>query len=101
MPTTRFDTTITADRTIRIPDDWQLEIGTPVRVTKLVPTPPTEEEADEMLAQIKAGAARIAAGEFESEEERRAYEDFCRSIEGLPKFPADFKFDREEANARR
>lgn len=97
MPTTRFDTTITADRTIRIPDDWQLEIGTPVRVTKLVPTPPTEEEADEMLAQIKAGAARIAAGEFESEEELIWF----RSFDDLPTIPADFKFDREEANARR
>lgn len=82
---------------IRIPDDWDLEIGTQVLVTKLTPQPPTDEEADEMLARIKARAAKIAAGEFESEEDRRSFEAFSRFSGSLPK---DWKFDREGIHER-
>lgn len=37
MPTTQFAATMTADRMICIPDDWDLEMGTQVLVIKQTP----------------------------------------------------------------
>lgn len=97
MPTTRFEATITEDRMIRIPDDWDLEMGTHVLVIKQASQPPTEEEADEMLARIDARVAEIGAGRYRETVNGVTFEEFSRFCGRLPK---DWKFDREEIHER-
>lgn len=96
MPTVQYDTTITADRMIRIPDDWDLEIGDRVRVTRVTPDPPTAEEADALAARFKARLAELDAGIDEPDENGFS----LKSFGPLRPLPPNWKFDREEIHER-